>query len=139
MKASLQSAQPFDHQNAHPSYWFKGGCVASTRYIITLHFASNSLNVWLTFLANNNIRSTPACTVSHWSMCVTNHHLCGSGERNGIQRRIKVIFDRNMMQALELLLRLAKRHVFGWSDIEQWRNQACSYSHCRVILSEGIS
>ena len=42
----------------------------------------------------------------------TNRHLRGKGERNGIQRRIKVSFGRTMMQALELLW-LTKRHVFG--------------------------
>ena len=40
----------------------KSGCVALTQCIITLHFTSNSLNVWLLFQARNNIRSTPACT-----------------------------------------------------------------------------
>jgi len=38
-----------------------------------------------------------------------NHFLRGKGERNGVQRRIKVSFGRTMMQALELL-QLAKRH-----------------------------
>ena len=40
------------------------------------------------------------------------------GERNGIQRRTKVSFVRTMMQAMELL-RLAKRHISGQSDVEQ--------------------
>ena len=41
-----------------------------------------------------------------------------------------------MMQALELLW-LAEKHVLGWSDIEQWKNQAWAISE--VCLSEGIS
>ena len=48
----------------------------------------------------------------------TNHHLRGSGERNGEQRRTKVSFGRTMMQALDLQ-RLTKRHISGRSDIEQ--------------------
>jgi len=41
-----------------------------------------------------------------------NHHLHDKGERNGAQRRIKVSFDRTMIQALELL-GLPKRHFSG--------------------------
>jgi len=62
-----------------------------------------------------------------------NRHLHAKGERNGLQRRTKVIFGKTMMWALELL-RLAKRHISGRSNVEQWRNQACSYSHYRVTL-----
>jgi len=57
----------------------------------------------------------------------------GKGERNGAQSKIKVSFGRTMIQALELLW-LVKRHISGRSDVEQGRNQACSYSHCRVML-----
>ena len=48
----------------------------------------------------------------------TNHHLRGSGERNGKQRRTKVSFGRTMIRALELQ-RLAKRHISGRSNVEQ--------------------
>jgi len=44
--------------------------------------------------------------------------LCGSGERNGGQRKTKVRFGRTMMQALELL-QLVKRHISRQSDVEQ--------------------
>jgi len=37
--------------------WYKSGCVALTRCITMLHFASSSSNVLLTFQAKNNIRS----------------------------------------------------------------------------------
>jgi len=46
------------------------------------------------------------------SSATTNCHLCGSGERNGEQRRANVSFGRTMMQALELL-QLVKRHISG--------------------------
>ena len=46
--------------------------------------------------------------------------------------RAKVSFGRTMMQALELLW-LAKRHIFRRSDVEEWRNQVCSYSHYQVM------
>jgi len=127
-----------DRQSAHPSYWYKSECIALTWCIITLCFTSSSLKIWLPFQAKNNVRR-PTCTaltkVSHQSHNVhtANRHLRSKGERNGVQRRTKVSFGRTMMQALELL-RLAKRHISGWSDIEQWRNQACSYSHYRVSL-----
>ena len=90
------------------------------------------------FQAKNNVWSTPADSaltlVSHQShnARTANRHLRAKGERNGIQRR-PIIFGKSMMRALELL-RLAKRHILGRSDIEQWRNQGCSYSHYRVTL-----
>jgi len=49
---------------------------------------------------------------------IANHHLRGSKERNGEQRRTKVSFGRTMMRVLELQ-QLAKRHILGQSDIEQ--------------------
>jgi len=39
------------------------------------------------------------------------------------------------MQALELLLRLEKRHILGRSDVEQRRNQTCSFSQYQVTLA----
>jgi len=122
-----------------PQYWYKSGCVTLTRCTITLRFTSSSSNVWLPFLAKNNITSSPACTaltqVSHRSHNVhtANHHLHGKREKSGIRRRTKVSFGRTMMQALELL-RLAKGHISGRSNAEQWRTQTCSYSHYRVTL-----
>jgi len=76
--------------------------------------------------------STALAQVPHrsHSACTVNCHLCGSGERNGAQRRTKVSF---MMQALELL-RLAKRHISGQSNIEQCKNQIYSLSAYRVTL-----
>ena len=32
------------------------------------------------------------------------------------------------------ILWVAKRHVSRWSNVEQWRNQACSPYHCWVTL-----
>jgi len=46
------------------------------------------------------------------SGATANHHLRGSEEGNGEQRRTKVSFGRTMMQVLELQ-RLAKRHISG--------------------------
>jgi len=89
---------------------------------------------WTAFQVKNNIWSAPAgsahTVVSHWSHNVrtANCYLHAKGERNGVQRRTKT-----MMWALELL-RLAKRHISERSNVEQWRNQACSYSHYRVTL-----
>ena len=86
-----------------------------------------------------NVGSIPAgsalTVVPHWSQKArtANCHLRAKGERNGLQRRTKVIFGKTMMQTMELL-RLVKRHISGWSDVEQWRNWASSYSHYRVTL-----
>ena len=94
---------------------------------------------WIAFQANNNVWSAPAGSaltlVSHRShnARTANCHIRAKGERNGVQRKTKVIFGKTMIWALELL-RLVKRHISGWSDIVQWRNQACSYSHYRVTL-----
>jgi len=94
---------------------------------------------WTAFQAKNSVWSAPAGSaltlVSHWrhNARTANRHLCAKGERNGAQRRTKVIFGKTIMWALELL-RLVKRHITGWSTIKQWRNQACSYSHYWVTL-----
>ena len=85
-----------DCQSAHPSYWYKSGCVALTQCIITLRFAFSSSNVWLSFQTKNNVKSAPACTaltlVSHQShnTRIANRHLHGKGERNRVQRRALV-------------------------------------------------
>ena len=94
---------------------------------------------WETFQTKSSARNAPASSaltlVSHWSHSAhtTNRHLHCRGERNGAQRRTKVSCGRTMMQPLELL-RLVKRHISRWSDIEQWRNLACSYSHYWVTF-----
>ena len=62
-----------------------------------------------------------------------NHHLHSRGERNEEQRRTKISFGRTMIRALELL-RLAKRHVLGQSDVEQWRNHVHSFSSYWVMI-----
>jgi len=38
---------------------------------------------------------------------------------------------KSMKDALHVQ-RYGKRHLSGWSDIKQWKNQAYSLSHCRV-------
>ena len=61
-KASLQSIQllrkyrMLDHQSPRPSYWYKSGCIALTRCISMLCFASSYSNIWLTFQPKNNTR-----------------------------------------------------------------------------------
>ena len=70
------------------------------------------------FQSKNNVSSAPASTalaqVSHRShnAHTSNRHQCGSGERNGAQRRTKVSFGKTMMQALELL-QLTKMQMLG--------------------------
>ena len=49
-----------------PAIDIKSGCVALTRCITTLCFASSSVNVWLTFQAKNNARSAPARVPLHF-------------------------------------------------------------------------
>ena len=65
--------------------------------------------------------------------CNTNHHLRGKGERYGAQSRKNVSLGRTMIEALELL-QLAKRYILRRSDVEQRRNQACSYSYYQVMF-----
>jgi len=90
---------------------------------VLLDYTAVSLHLlpalWGAVQAKNSIRNTPVSTAliqvlygSH-NTCYTNYHLCSKGERNGAKM---LSFIRNMMQALELL-RLAKRHVSGQSDI----------------------
>jgi len=60
-------------------------------------------------------------------------YVCGSGNRNGVQRRTKVSFSKTMMQALKLQ-QLVKRHISGQSNVEQCKNQAHSLSGYQVML-----
>jgi len=118
----------------HTIYCLKSGYATWSR--VSLRFISLPAlrTLWVTFQAKNNVKNAPASTeltqVSHFShnASTANHHLSASGERNGAQKWTKVSFGRTMMQALALL-QLVKRHIFEWNNIEQWRNQACSYSH----------
>ena len=104
--------------------------------ITMILFASSFLNANQT---KNNVNSASASSaltlISHrsYSTHTANRHLCGSGERNAKQRRPNVSFGKTMMQTLELQW-LVKRHVSRRSDIEQWRNQAWSFSHYWVTL-----
>ena len=47
-------------------------------------------------------------------------------------------FGRTMMQALELPLRLAKRHVLGQSKVEQCKIKPIALAVIKLRLSEGI-
>ena len=144
MKVSLQSIQPFWKIR---NIWlltsflnFKVGVSlnhdVSLRFVLLLAFWA----CWETFQGANNVRSASANSaltlVSHWShnAHAANRYLHSSGESNGAQKRTKVSFGRIMMQALQLLLRLVRRHISRRSDVEQWRNQACSFSHYQVTL-----
>ena len=97
------------------------------------------LTFYRTLQAKNSMRNTSAIiavtksSIKPWRGATTNCHLPNSGERNTEQRRTKVGLGRAMMQALELQ-RLAKRNASGRSDVEQQRNQACSYSHYQIML-----
>ena len=99
-------------------------CHLNTVYHYTL-FYFQLFDIWLTFEANNNARIAPACAAltkvwhQSYNARTANRYLSGKEKRNGVQRRIKVSFGRTIMQALELQLRLAKRHVSGRSNIEQ--------------------
>jgi len=64
------------------------------------------------------------------SGATTNRHL---SERNGEHRRTKVSFGRTIIRELELQ-QLTKRYISGRSDVEQWINQAHSFSGYRVTL-----
>ena len=116
----------------------KSGCVAQSQCTATL-FLKLLQALWVIVQAMNSIRNAPASIaltqVLHWShnAHTTNHHLCAKVERNGTQRRTKVSFDKTMMQVLELLW-LAKRHILGLSNAEQWRNQAIATS---ILILKG--
>ena len=122
----------FNCWSMHLNYRFKLG--VSHDHGVLICFAS-----LVAVQAKNNVRSSPAGSaltiVSDWShkAHTTNCHLDAKGEKNGVQWWTKVSFGRTMMRALELLW-LVKRHISGQNDIEQWRNQGCSYSPYWVTL-----
>ena len=82
----------FNRLSVNLIYWFK--VVVSLDHDASPCFVSflALLTCWATLQAENNIRSAPASSaltlISHWShnAHTTNHHLCGSWEKNGVQR-----------------------------------------------------
>ena len=106
------------------------------------HYALFSVLFVLT--AMDSVRNTSAVTavtksfMKPWHGTTTHRHLCSYGERKRTQRRNKNDKDNTMMHALQLL-QLVKRHISGWSDENQWWNQACSLSHSELRLSQGIN
>jgi len=97
--------------NVHASFInLKVGVLLSLHFVLLLAYVGQHSK------QKNDVRSSSASSaltlVLHRSHNVhtANRHLCGSGGRNGAQRRTKVSFSRTMMQALELL-RLVKRHI----------------------------
>ena len=102
---------------------------------ITLRFQSYLTRFKLkdSELNTSTINAIAKSSMKPWSGATANCHLCGSGEGNQEQRRTNVSFGRTMMQVLELQW-LAKRHMLGRSDIEQWRNRAHSPSGYWVTL-----
>jgi len=67
-------------------------------------------------------------------VCTANHHLRGSGERNGAQRRTKV----TMIQALELL-QLAKGTSPDKATLNSKEIPPVAIAIIELCLSEGIS
>ena len=105
-----------------------------------LYFASSFSNSRGNILNKQKIvRSIPASTAlaqaSHQSNNVhtTNRRLRNSGEENGAQRRTNISFGKTMMKASELL-RLAKKHILGQSNIKQCKNKAHTLSGHQFAL-----
>ena len=79
---------------------------ASLRFVTLLALQT----CWEPFQVMNNIRSAPASSahilVSHQShnVCTANRHLYSSGERNGANRRTKVILPRCYKVNINLVL-----------------------------------
>jgi len=100
---------------------------------------SNHTLFSVVFKQRDSMRNTFAITIvskssmKPWCSATTNRHLRSSGERNEEQMRTKVSFGRIIIQAFELLW-LEKKHISRQSDIEQWRNQACSLNDFWVML-----
>ena len=68
------------------------------------------------------------------SSTTTNHHLRGSGERNGEQRRTKVSFGRSMTRALELV----KRHTWDEALLNSEEIKPIALVIIKLCLTEGI-
>ena len=128
----------------HPSYWLKSGCVAWLHRCITMLCFQLLLTLCRAVQAKNSVINAPANTaltqVLHRShnTHATNCHLCSKGEITGAQMRTKVSFGRAMMQALELL-RMAKRHISGWTVLNSEETKPLDKAIIKFCLSEGIS
>ena len=141
---SWQFAPPESISHSERVFWCQlilelSGWLKTSESAITLRFQS-CLKFYRMFwtkrdseLNTSAITAVTKSSTKPWSSATTNCHLRGSGERNQVQRRTKVSFSRTMMWALQLL-QLAKRHIYGQSDVEQWRNRAHSLSSYRVML-----
>ena len=114
------------------------GCVARSRYIITLCFHFPAIKtVWATFQTKNSIRRAPAgsalfksCTEAI-KRAPQNLYLSSSWERNEALRRTEVNFDGANVGAAVV----GEKAQLGTKQrYKQWRNQAWSYSHYRVML-----
>ena len=77
-------------------------------------------------------------TKALYNLRIASRHLCGKGERNGVQRRTKVSFGRTMMQALELL-QLAKGTSPDEATLNSEEIKAVAIAIIELCLSEGIS
>ena len=89
-------------------------------------------NIYRMLQAKDNVRNTSVTTaVTKPSM----KPRCGAATYAVVEKGMeyKCKFGRTMIQALDLLY-LAKRHISGRSDKDQWKNQACSLSHFWVMF-----
>ena len=98
-----------------------------------VHFTEQSI-AWEALLQSLQLLSLP------WSHDVLLPHIVTLQlwRKKKTQRRNKRDKSNTMMHALQLL-QLVKRHISGWSDENQWWNQACSLSHSELRLSQGIN
>ena len=94
------------------------------------HFASfvtipGSSACYIVYQANNSVRNYSAINLSSFRKCDrrTWWHLVLTLDGK----------DKSMIHVL-YILQLAKRHILGWNNIEQLRNQALSAFHCWVWL-----
>ena len=126
------------HTLAHSkSFW--AGCVALPWYFTMLPFAFSSLNVWLTFQAKNNARSSPASTTLaqvlhkvHTTVpkIITHTVVEKWMEYKAEQRRALVeLWCKVGVAAIG-----KKAWISGWNNIKQCKNQAYSLSSYGVLL-----
>jgi len=90
------------HTKEKKAVWLRETTGRPLNTVYRLHFASRSSNVWLPLQAKNNVTSAPASTaliqVSHQShyglteSCTSPTRYWREPERNGIQRRTKVLW-----------------------------------------------
>jgi len=111
----------------------------------SIHFPSLSgmFNLYTAIWINNCLKSTSVIKVATMKIQTIRFGTISITQRKPSHATTKLMLftvskdEWNTLESLKNALNVlwyAKRHLLGWSDVEQWKNQFCSLSCYRVTL-----